>query len=119
MYSGLPAGYLNALENRLIETELALFQSLCEIYGASYQALNMEAIPPRHLSKSELMEEWKRLPQKNQDESRTWWMEKRPNLAYLWVKRQGKVSDETSISMADTDSIIHSTNSPYQHEETI
>jgi hypothetical protein len=114
----LPAGYLNALENRLVDTEMALFQSLCEIYGTEYQLLDLEPIPPPHLSKSRLMEEWKRLPQRDQNQSRRWWIAKRPNLAYLWTKRQGKVADGANISITENESAIQSISSPYEHHES-
>jgi hypothetical protein len=113
----LPAGYLNALENRLAETELALFQTLCEIYGAENQHLNVQPIPPPHLSKKELMEEWKRLPQRNEEESRVWWIEKGPILAYLWSKRNSKFVEEVGVPVAD-DATMNIT-SPYEHQESI
>jgi hypothetical protein len=96
---------------------LALFQTLCEVNGADNQHLNVLPIPPPHLSKTELMEEWKRLPQRNQEESRVWWIEKGPFLTYLWSKRNTKSVEEAGVPPVDDTTM--NVPSPYEHQESV
>ncbi|RYC63516.1 hypothetical protein CHU98_g2717 [Xylaria longipes] len=65
---GLTAGFLNAVESRLRETELALFYALSELHDGTierrtYAGLSDFAVGlSSHLSKSDMMEKWANLP---------------------------------------------------------
>jgi hypothetical protein len=78
---GIPGGYLGALENRLNETEIALYNALCEL-----RKLKLESAFTDHPDLSEplqsrqadgnkysRMNEWVRYPLKRSDELEIWW----------------------------------------------
>jgi hypothetical protein len=78
---GIPGGYLGALETRLNETEIALYNALCEL-----RKLKLESAFTDHPDLSEplqsrqtdgnkysRMNEWVRYPLKRSDELETWW----------------------------------------------
>ncbi|KAH8749469.1 hypothetical protein BGZ57DRAFT_915007 [Hyaloscypha finlandica] len=78
---GIPGGYLGALETRLNETEIALYNALCEL-----RKLKIESAFTDHPDLSEplqsrqtdgnkysRMNEWVRYPLKRSEELETWW----------------------------------------------
>ncbi|KAI0474717.1 hypothetical protein F4859DRAFT_77355 [Xylaria cf. heliscus] len=80
---GLPAGFLNALESRLRETELALFYALSELHEGiverrAYTGLSNSAIGlSSHLSKSDKMEQWANLPLGDRTQATAWFLSHR------------------------------------------
>ncbi|KAI0198322.1 hypothetical protein F4808DRAFT_264407 [Astrocystis sublimbata] len=78
---GLPAGFLNAIESRLRETELALFYALSELHEGiverrAYTGLSDPTIElSPHLSKSDTMEMWANRPLGNRTEAKVWYRE--------------------------------------------
>lgn len=79
---GIPAGYLNALEKRLAETERALFFALAEIHTGviennEYPTASKKAINPVSHSKAELMENWARLSLNTRDHTLAWFLDHR------------------------------------------
>lgn len=79
---GIPAGYVNALEKRLAETERALFFALAEASAATHsEAASQPALRPSVLSRStpttqqekaELMTLWNKSPLENRAQVEAW-----------------------------------------------
>ncbi|KAI0904200.1 hypothetical protein F4823DRAFT_567951 [Ustulina deusta] len=60
---GLPAGFLNAMQSRLRDTELALFRALAELYEGTVDGREYDGLSAGRLqTKSDMMEEWSSLP---------------------------------------------------------
>ncbi|OKL59642.1 hypothetical protein UA08_05314 [Talaromyces atroroseus] len=83
---GLPLGYLIQLEQRLADTELALFEALATLHslGHGELALAKASTKPGNESrqgKQARMEEWTRLPLRdgNSSDIKTWWKAKDEN----------------------------------------
>lgn len=75
---GFPEGYLSGLEQRLIQTELALFQVLMThtVPGSSPIARQSAEPFKNHassISKGKRMEEWQSLPLDTEQDRLTWW----------------------------------------------
>lgn len=78
---GIPGGYLGALESRLNETEIALYNALCELRKLKSESAFTnhpdlsEPLRSRHAeaSKHSRMNEWIRYPLKESREVETWW----------------------------------------------
>ncbi|OBT86142.1 hypothetical protein VE02_05743 [Pseudogymnoascus sp. 03VT05] len=83
---GIPSGYISSLEERLIETEIALFEALSFINVHFHQSGNTQFEPSQYhdaftnhstsLSKQAKVEEWKRLPLMFEDQQKAWLQEK-------------------------------------------
>lgn len=83
---GIPSGYISSLEERLIETEIALFEALSFINIHFHQDSNIQSESSQHrdaftehsmaLSKQAKVEEWKRIPLTFEDQRKTWFQEK-------------------------------------------
>ncbi|KFY76646.1 hypothetical protein V499_03777 [Pseudogymnoascus sp. VKM F-103] len=83
---GIPSGYISSLEERLIETEIALFEALSFINTHFHQGGNTQFEPSQYhdaftnhstaLSKQAKVEEWKRLPLTFEDQQKAWLQEK-------------------------------------------
>ncbi|ETS77723.1 hypothetical protein PFICI_09785 [Pestalotiopsis fici W106-1] len=78
---GLPAGYLNSLEKRLLDTERALFFALSEIHAGSveqgrYSDAGRRFMKPSSQSKTELVQGWTQFPLETRDEARSWFLDK-------------------------------------------
>ncbi|KAH8806036.1 hypothetical protein F5884DRAFT_468578 [Xylogone sp. PMI_703] len=82
---GIPAGYISSLEQRLLETEVALFEALSVINNPQYR--NDETHTESSLagvlsdqstrqSKEAKIEEWKRLPLRTSAQRQTWWRDR-------------------------------------------
>ena len=76
---GIPAAYIQSLEDRLAETEAALLTALAAIdsmhdEGTGMSQLLMEFPDPisRESSKIEKQDEWKRLPLQSAEQLQTW-----------------------------------------------
>lgn len=82
MFSGIPSGYLSYIEQRLLDTEVVVFELLSAIYKSHVP------IQPQRLSeaerqalaelsqkqaKSAKIEEWKRLPLHTDEHRHEWW----------------------------------------------
>ncbi|RWA09494.1 hypothetical protein EKO27_g5616 [Xylaria grammica] len=84
---GLPAGFLNAMESRLRETEMALFYALSELYEGSIEHrayAELSDSPFEHASlqgpaqsKSETMEKWASLPLGDRTQAKAWFLNHR------------------------------------------
>lgn len=77
---GLPAGYLNSLEKRLLETERALFFALAEIHANSresddYSSAGSRLIKPSPQTKADLVQSWQRHPLQNRGDAKSWFYE--------------------------------------------
>lgn len=85
-HRGIPGGYVGALEARLIETEIALYKTICSLRSSSANpALDLsrsssETLPEALLqheqgneSKVLKMATWKRLPLSTVEEVQSWW----------------------------------------------
>ncbi|KFX85803.1 hypothetical protein V490_09399 [Pseudogymnoascus sp. VKM F-3557] len=83
---GIPSGYISSLEERLIETEIALFEALSFINTHFHQDSSIRTKPSQNrdafteynmsLSKQAKVEEWKCIPLTSEDQRKTWWQEK-------------------------------------------
>lgn len=83
---GIPSGYISSLEERLIETEIALFEALSFINTHFHQGGNTQFEPSQYrdaftnhstaLSKQAKVKEWKRLPLMFEDQQKAWLQEK-------------------------------------------
>jgi hypothetical protein len=83
---GIPSGYISSLEERLLETEIALFEALSFINIHFHQGDNTQAESSQYrdafadhstaLSKQAKVEEWKRLPLTFEDQQKAWLQEK-------------------------------------------
>jgi hypothetical protein len=83
---GIPSGYISSLEERLIETEIALFEALSFINTHFHQGGNTQFEPSQYhdaftnhstaLSKQAKVEEWRRLPLMFEDQQKAWLQEK-------------------------------------------
>ncbi|KAI0512573.1 hypothetical protein F5B22DRAFT_297220 [Xylaria bambusicola] len=78
---GLPAGFLNALEARLRETEEALFYALSELHEGTVENQAYARISSSHFarralsqSKSEMMEMWAHLPLGDRSQAKAWFL---------------------------------------------
>ncbi|KAI0976400.1 hypothetical protein F4678DRAFT_224120 [Xylaria arbuscula] len=80
---GLPAGFLNAMESRLRETEDALFYALSELYEGTVEHrtyagfLNSRLGQPLSLSaasKTDMMERWTNFPLGNRAQVKAWFL---------------------------------------------
>ncbi|KAH6645993.1 hypothetical protein BKA67DRAFT_582922, partial [Truncatella angustata] len=74
---GLPAGYLNSLEKRLLETERALFFALAEIHArctelGDYSDAGLRLMKPSSQTKTELVQSWSRNPLDTRNDGRKW-----------------------------------------------
>jgi len=83
---GLPSGYVSCLEQRLRETELALFETLSSIYEFGERNVsNQQGFEPSpfasntETSKAVKIEEWERLPLLSHEQRQTWWRSKSSN----------------------------------------
>ncbi|KAI0432237.1 hypothetical protein F5Y09DRAFT_161995 [Xylaria sp. FL1042] len=85
---GLPAGFLNAMESRLRETEDALFYALSELYEGTIQDREYAGLSDLRLgrrsssqsttaSKSDMMDKWANLPLGNRTQVRAWFLNHR------------------------------------------
>ncbi|ORY69085.1 uncharacterized protein BCR38DRAFT_482557 [Pseudomassariella vexata] len=79
---GIPAGYLNMLEKRLVETERALFFALAEIHAGivdndEYPNAALLATRPSTKSKSEMMAAWAKQPLGSRERAKSWFLENR------------------------------------------
>ncbi|KFY31345.1 hypothetical protein V493_01185 [Pseudogymnoascus sp. VKM F-4281 (FW-2241)] len=83
---GIPTGYISSLEERLIETEIALFDALSFINIHFHQGGNTQVEPSQYhdaftthstsLSKQAKVKEWRRLPLTSEDQQKAWLQEK-------------------------------------------
>lgn len=83
---GIPSGYISSLEERLIETEIALFEALSFINIHFHQDSNTRSESSQYrdaftensmtLSKQAKVEEWKCIPLTFEDQRKTWFQEK-------------------------------------------
>lgn len=83
---GIPSGYISSLEERLIETEIALFEALSFINIHFHQDRDIQPKSSDHrdafieysmgLSKQAKVEEWKCIPLTFEDQRKTWLQEK-------------------------------------------
>ncbi|KFY82161.1 hypothetical protein V500_10768 [Pseudogymnoascus sp. VKM F-4518 (FW-2643)] len=83
---GIPSGYISSLEERLIETEIALFEALSFINIHFHQDSYIQSESSQHrdaftehsmaLSKQAKVEEWKFIPLTFEDQRKTWFREK-------------------------------------------
>jgi hypothetical protein len=78
---GIPSGYLNALEQRLNDTEIALHEALSEV-GKLRQMIPYAEQPRQpclpltrvaQLSKAARMAEWKQYPLNTSQDIERWW----------------------------------------------
>ena len=81
---GIPAAYINSLEDRLVETEAALCSALAAIdamHPAGIAQLpvtdHLATLPQR--SKVDKQHEWRRLPLRSGDQLQRWYEQKRPS----------------------------------------
>ena len=79
---GLPLGYVNKLEARLVETEAALFHILKQKHGGDSEP-SLSDIPPalsssisKSQNKAERLKEWERLPLRSMNEVHSWYRSK-------------------------------------------
>jgi hypothetical protein len=110
-YRGIPPGYLNALEQRLAETELALFLALSELKARNmplrsadeklFQGLNTLATK----AKNDCIEEWKQHPLN--DTSR-WLAYKQPLLGAATSEHLGKPAIDERVNAS-----AHLAQAPY------
>jgi hypothetical protein len=78
---GIPGGYLNALEQRLNDTEIALHDALSELeklrtlvpYPEQPRPSGPSLTRVTQLSKAARMAEWKQYPLNNSQDIETWW----------------------------------------------
>ncbi|PVH87195.1 hypothetical protein DL98DRAFT_649478 [Cadophora sp. DSE1049] len=83
---GIPGGYVGALEARLIETEIALYNAICELRRNNqvrgFSRPQSYSVPDALLrrqhrqgneSKVSKMGEWKRLPLSTPEDVQSWW----------------------------------------------
>ncbi|KAI1313781.1 hypothetical protein F5Y03DRAFT_108245 [Xylaria venustula] len=83
---GLPAGFLNAMESRLRETEDALFYALSELYEGTaehrtYAGLSNARLgqpsSPSAASKTDMMERWTNFPLGDRAQVKAWFLSHR------------------------------------------
>ncbi|KAJ3574870.1 hypothetical protein NPX13_g4224 [Xylaria arbuscula] len=77
---GLPAGFLNAVESRLRETEEALFYALSELHEGNIEDRAYAGLSyPRASSqnKSKMMEKWAKLPLGDRAQAKAWFLSQR------------------------------------------
>jgi hypothetical protein len=87
IHRGIPAGYVNALERRLAETERALFFALAEIHAGTVACDNYESpmlrqamgvsvlsgpIPTTQQDKAQLMATWAKFPLADREQAYAW-----------------------------------------------
>jgi hypothetical protein len=77
---GIPGGYLNSLEQRLDETENALYNALAELkalkmgnYSENLPSINCISGRRANATKSTRMAEWKTFPLKSSQDIQRWW----------------------------------------------
>jgi hypothetical protein len=105
---GIPTGYLNALEQRLNETEDALYNSLAELRelrsknGHEDHSREVVSISsrPANESKASRMEEWKRFPVKELRDLESWWLSVVEGNDLNHVMRDSKKDDIFQIRAA-------------------
>jgi len=92
---GIPTGYIFRLEQRLVETEIALFQTLSALHSFQTQTL-VEDLNPEvsevftehsiEQSKAAKDEEWENLPLETEEQRQQWWSDR---LAFLKNRKEG------------------------------
>ena len=70
--SGLPLGYLNQLEQRLLETESALYGALTTLRSIGQTTTPVSTKPDTPKQKAALMEEWSGLPLRDWKDMEHW-----------------------------------------------
>ncbi|RFU23747.1 hypothetical protein B7463_g12590, partial [Scytalidium lignicola] len=82
---GIPAGYISSLEQRLLETEVALFEALSLINNPQYRNDDTQtesslagvlSDQSTRQSKEAKIEEWKRLPLRTPSQRQEWWRDR-------------------------------------------
>jgi hypothetical protein len=80
---GIPAAYINSLEDRLAETEAALYSALTAIDSMANDAaglrralVHVSGPVTRERSKLEKLDEWKRLPLRSGEQLHAWFEDK-------------------------------------------
>ncbi|KAH6712530.1 hypothetical protein BKA61DRAFT_736913 [Leptodontidium sp. MPI-SDFR-AT-0119] len=107
---GIPGGYVGALEARLIETEVALYKTICSLRSSSANpALDLsrsssETLPEALLqheqgneSKVLKMATWKRLPLSTVEEVQSWWDTLRAESGMVCVDQTQEQLDTSNV----------------------
>lgn len=85
-YRGLPSGYVALLEQRLLESELVIFELLSKVYNdnttgmreaISHQERDLLSEFTKAQSKLKKVDEWKNYPLNTPGERHAWWLRKR------------------------------------------
>ncbi|KAI3343237.1 hypothetical protein F4824DRAFT_507066 [Ustulina deusta] len=99
---GLPAGFLNAMQSRLRDTELALFRALAELYEGTVDGREYDGLSAGRLqTKSDMMEEWSSLPLRDRAQARAWFLSYRtgrssPSAVQLDLQSETQSSSSSS-----------------------
>ncbi|RAK95367.1 uncharacterized protein BO80DRAFT_450298 [Aspergillus ibericus CBS 121593] len=106
-YRGLPLGYLTQLEQRLADTELALFEALTTLRSLDHDGdLAKASLKPEveaKQGKHARMEEWGRLPLREQSDTWRWWRAK--NDEYISEQSPvGRRTEGVSSTLEDSQS---------------
>ncbi|KAK7187261.1 hypothetical protein DPSP01_013021 [Paraphaeosphaeria sporulosa] len=121
---GIPAAYINSLEDRLAETEAALYSALATINSvhngtAGLHRLLTDASGPvaRERSKIEKQDEWKRLPLRSGEQLRVWFEEKSQSDHQLQHMRSSTNGHPPSIqseelARSDAADVVHASLEP-------
>jgi hypothetical protein len=77
---GIPSGYLSYIEQRLLDTEIVVFELLSATYNSQVPIHRLSEIERRALAdlsqkqpKSAKIEEWKRSPLNTEEQRHDWW----------------------------------------------
>ena len=79
-FRGIPGGYLSALEQRLTDTETALYDAISEIHRRNGDSQGLSQIVPlssvrsSKASKTSRLAEWTMYPLKSLEDVDHWWM---------------------------------------------
>lgn len=110
MNRGIPSGYIALLEQRLLETEIVLFELLTPLHHShipqhrvSQDAREILAKVSNAQSKNEKIEEWKRLPLAL-DEQRQQWLQTREEIILNSRRQSEKRRRSSGTSQKDTPS---------------
>lgn len=103
---GLPAGYLNSLEKRLLDTERALFFALSEIHAGSveqgkYSDAGRRFMKPSSQSKTELLQGWTQFPLESRGEARSWFLDRQHGTAVVSTPSSSGVGPPLAMSSHD------------------
>ncbi|PYI09589.1 hypothetical protein BO78DRAFT_467735 [Aspergillus sclerotiicarbonarius CBS 121057] len=92
---GLPLGYLTQLEQRLADTELALFEALTTLrslgHGDDLVKASLKVEVEERQGKNARMGEWGRLPLRDQSDIQRWWQAKDDQ----YIRERGPLESRT------------------------